>query len=82
VWRYQAVSRTVDDETICSFIEVYFDGNGRLESWTEDAEIAPVGDSPADLIETLHKMETDAKNWGVVEYADLYVGLEFQAPKA
>jgi hypothetical protein len=39
-WRYQAVARTEGDETIFSFVEVYFDDDGRLLSWT--SEIAPV----------------------------------------
>jgi hypothetical protein len=78
-WRYQAVSRSIGNETVFSFVEVYLDDDGQLETWTENAEIAPVGDTATDLIETLHKMESNARRWGVVEYSALSVGFAFEA---
>ena len=73
-WRYQPIYTIVDentDERWYSIIEVYFDENGRLDSWTMTQEVAPTGDTNEDLIEDLEMMLRDARKWKPVLYTDI-----------
>jgi hypothetical protein len=40
---------------------------GQVHSWTED-EVAPLGETAEELIETLEMMLKDAKTYGALDY--------------
>ena len=76
-WRYQPVyqedmfGRTV---TLC---ECYFDEHGKLEKWTEDGSIAPLGETPEELQKDLIRMLADSYKWEPVAFSSLIVGMTF-----
>ena len=82
-WRYQPVW---GEDTIpggkslrwYSLCEVYFDGAGRLNGWTEDSSIKPIGNDPDDLRGALAHMLADAWKWRPVKFSDLKVGMKFE----
>lgn len=78
-WRYQPVWVDDGDQRIFSLCEVFLDADGKLRSWSEAQEIAPMGASVIeDLIESLKLMLADAGKWEPVEFAELAVGMTFK----
>lgn len=75
-WRYQPVRRKKYNVYTVTLCEVYFDADGRLESWT--GAIAPAGDTIEELFADLHSMMEDASEWKVVNFDDLRVGMTFE----
>ena len=86
-WRYQPVwimSPTMKgrpDEKLFVLIEIYFDDDGKMNSWTlyeKDYRYEPMGDTQQDLIGALALMFNDAQKWEAVEYDKMHVGQEFK----
>jgi hypothetical protein len=81
-WRYQAVwnEDTPGDEGSrwYSLCEVFFDDNGKLEGWTEEPSMKPIGGNQGELQETLSLMLKDALMWKAVKFSDLTVGMAFE----
>lgn len=61
-----------------SLCEVYFDKAGKLESWTADPSIRPIGNDPGDLRKELVRMLVDAHKWRPVKFSELRVGMTFE----
>jgi len=81
-WRYQAVyvEREFGNDDITkeySICEVYLDKNGKLEAWTENASVAPHGESVNELTKDIHFMLSDLSKWEAVAFNSLYVGMDF-----
>lgn len=47
--------------------ECFMNSKGQVHSWTED-EVAPLGETAEELIETLEMMLKDAKTYGALDY--------------
>lgn len=77
-WRYQPVYVEEGDEFIVSLCEVYFDNDGKLSAWTEDAEMSPSGSSIDELSRDLVHMLSDAYKWRPVRFSDLRPGMTFE----
>lgn len=82
-WRYQPVyvDHTIGDITQRAFslCEVYFDKNGKLESWTERPAMTPAGvDDVQDLRGDLVHMLSDSYKWKPVAFSDLKAGMTFE----
>lgn len=78
-WRYQPVYVDTDVGRVYSLCEVYFDGLGNLEAWTESAEMTPIGsDDVHDLRGTLARMLADSYKWTPVAFAELKIGMTFE----
>jgi hypothetical protein len=78
-WRYQAVY--IEDgnkKHSYSICEVYFDDNGKLETWTASKAIAAFGESVEELTNDLHYMLDDVQSWKPVPFDSLKVGMEFE----
>jgi len=78
-WRYQPVI-TVDvfGGKTFSICEVYFDEQGRLNAWTEEAFIHALGDDLDELRRDLCLMLANAMKWEPVLLADMKVGMTFE----
>lgn len=81
-WRYQPVwietTKGQFHSTEFGLCEVYFDDDGKLESWTAEPFLTAVGDDARDLRGALAHMLLDAWRWVPVRYADLKVGMTFE----
>ena len=78
-WRYQPVDyQDISGDTVFGLCEVYLDGDGRLESWTENKHIEPLGESLSELTGDLTRMLFDAGRWRPVAYSDLCAGYQFE----
>ena len=77
-WRYQVVWTEEGGERIYSVCEVYLDEDGRLDSWTTDPVMRPIGEDRDDLEWTLVAMLADTGEWAPVNFASLKVGMVFE----
>ena len=79
MWRYQTVFKKTDEETFkFSLCEVYLDDDGKLEYWTENAEMTPCGETYDELLGDTKYMFEDAKKWLPVEFDKMEVGMTFE----
>ena len=80
-WRYQPVwiETPGEDgpERTFSLCECYFDGDGALESWTEEPAMVPQGDTVDELRGALSRMWADAWKWEPVAFETLRSGMTF-----
>lgn len=78
-WRYQPVWAEHNGEKVYSLCEVYFDGDGRLEHWTESPAMLPQGIGDVqELRGDLTRMLMDAYKWEAVEFKTLAPGMSFR----
>jgi hypothetical protein len=82
-WRYQPVTFETDRDKETTLVEVYFDDDGNLTTWTDlvgacGGSIAPGGESIGDLRADLARMLADAYKWMPVRYEDLRPGMTFE----
>lgn len=75
-WRYQPVWKDYPiTGRVYSLCEVYFDKDGKLESWTENPAMTPSGNDIADLQGTLERMLSDTRRWEPVDFDSLVPGM-------
>jgi hypothetical protein len=79
-WHYLPVWTRPAQDRVLRLIEVYFDDDGCLNSWTDnpiDHPQCPQGNSVPDMIGDLANMLRDAARWKPVTVEDLKVGMTF-----
>lgn len=76
-WRYQPVIRADNSGQAVTLCECYFTEDDRLDSWTENPRIAPMGCTPEELTADLCQMLQDALTWVPVPFAGLKAGMTF-----
>jgi len=62
-WNYRIIHHN-EDESYYGLHEVYYDENGAIDGWTEDALI--VGDTKDEILETLAMMKSDIEKHDVI----------------
>ena len=86
-WRYQAVRvkyREYPDDPELIIIEVYLDrADDSLCAWSAEAVgKRPSGETIDELIEDLMRMVRDAREWKLVDFDDLRIGMRFERAEA
>lgn len=67
-WNYRMTKRMEYDVEVYEIREVYYDDEGGVRGWTEEA-MAPYGETPEELFETLNKMLQAASMRPVLDLA-------------
>lgn len=67
-WNYRIMKHSHRSGDFYAIHECFMNSKGQVHSWTED-EVAPLGETAEELIETLEMMLKDAKAYGVLDYS-------------